>query len=156
MMQVRAARNLLEKDPQSARDHLEQAEELIRTSQQELSRMITEMRPPALEGQGLSAALEGYSRTWSQHTRIPVDFKVASERRLPLEYEQALFRVAQEALSNIARHSRASAVQVHLVFADRRVSLQVTDNGVGFDPNSGDGGFGLVSMRERLSQLGGW
>jgi len=156
MMQVRAARNLLEKDPQSARDHLEQAEELIRTSQQELSRMITEMRPPALEGQGLSAALEGYSRTWSQHTRIPVDFKVASERRLPLENEQALFRVAQEALSNIARHSRASAVQVHLVFADRRVSLQVTDNGVGFDPNSGDGGFGLVSMRERLSQLGGW
>ncbi len=155
LMQVRAAKNLLERDPATARERLEEAEELIKTSQQELGLIITELRPTALEGQGLSEALSGYLATWSQHSRIPADFQVQNERRLPLEIEQTLFRVAQEALSNVARHSRASAATVRLTFDPERVSLCIADNGVGFDPTTDGVGFGLRSMRERVAAIQG-
>jgi two-component system, NarL family, sensor histidine kinase LiaS len=155
LMQVRAAKNLLERDPAAARERLEQAEELIKTSQQELGTLITELRPTALEGQGLAAALGDILTAWSQQARIPVDFQLQNERRLPLETEQALFRVAQEALSNVARHSRASAASLRLFFEPGQVSLYVADNGTGFDPSVSTGGFGLESMRERMAALGG-
>jgi NarL family two-component system sensor histidine kinase LiaS len=155
LMQVRAAKNLLDRDPSSARQHLEQAEELIKTSQQELGLMIAELRPTALEGQGLVSAISDYLVTWSQHTRIPADFQVENERHLPLEIEQTLFRVAQESLSNVARHSRASAAAVRLVFDVDQVTLCISDNGVGFDPSIASSGFGLQSMRERMAAIQG-
>jgi two-component system, NarL family, sensor histidine kinase LiaS len=156
LMQVRAAKNLLDSDPLTARQHLEEAESLIKTSQQELGMMIAELRPAALEGQGLTEALRGFLDTWSQHSRIPADFQVQNERRLPLEIEQALYRVAQEALSNVARHSRASAVTVRLAFDPGQVSLCVADNGIGFDSSTAAGkGFGLLSMRDRMTALHG-
>jgi two-component system, NarL family, sensor histidine kinase LiaS len=156
LMQVRAARNLLERDPQAAGKHLEDAEALLKTSQQELGLLITELRPTALEGRGLAGALEDYLATWSQHARIPADLQVQNEQRLPLEVEQTLFRVAQEALSNAARHSRASAVTVRLSFEPGEVTLSITDNGVGFDPSNGSSGFGLQSMQERMAAIHGW
>ncbi len=155
LMQVRAARNLLERDPATARQHLEQAEELIKTSQQELGSLISELRPTALEGQGLAAALGEFLTGWSQHSRIPAEIQVQNERRLPLEVEQTLFRVAQEALSNVARHSRASVVTVRLAFDPGQVSLCISDNGVGFDPSKATDGFGLLSMRDRMAALRG-
>jgi NarL family two-component system sensor histidine kinase LiaS len=155
LMQVRAAKNLLERDPSTARQHLEQAEELIKTSQQELGMMISELRPTALEGQGLAAALGDFLAGWSQHSRIPAEIQVQNERRLPLEVEQTLFRVAQEALSNVARHSRASAATVCLDFDPGQVTLCITDNGVGFDPAAATDGFGLLSMRDRMAALRG-
>ena len=156
LMQVRAAKNLLDSDPAAARERLAEAEELIKATQQELGRVITELRPTALEGQGLAGALRDYLATWSQHARIPADLQVQNEQRLPLEIEQTLFRVAQEALSNVARHSRASAVTVWLVFEPDRVILHVVDNGVGFDPAAAGGGFGLQSMRERMAAIQGY
>ncbi len=156
LMQVRAAKNLLDSDPAAARERLAEAEELIKATQQELGRVITELRPTALEGQGLTGALREYLATWSQHARIPADLQVQNEQRLPLEIEQTLFRVAQEALSNVARHSRASAVTVWLVFEPDRVILHVVDNGVGFDPAAAGGGFGLQSMRERMAAIQGY
>jgi len=155
LMQVRAAKNLLDSDPSSARRHLDEAEELIKTSQQELGLMIAELRPTALEGQGLAGALSDYLVTWSQHARIPADFQVQNERHLPLEKEQTLFRVAQESLSNVARHSRASAASIRLVFEVDQVTLCISDNGVGFDPSAVRSGFGLLSMRERMNAIHG-
>jgi NarL family two-component system sensor histidine kinase LiaS len=173
LMQVRAAKNQLERDPAAARAHLDAAEELIKTAQQELGLVISELRPAALEGQGLAGALSDYLSAWSQRSRIPADLQVRHERRLPLQVEQALFRVAQEALSNVARHSRASAVNVQLACDSERVSLCIADNGVGFDPSSvgvagvpstgsgqspsaGSGrSFGLQSMHERMDAIGG-
>jgi NarL family two-component system sensor histidine kinase LiaS len=155
LMQVRAAKNLLDSDPASARQHLIEAEELIKTSQQELGLMISELRPAALEGQGLAGALTDYLATWSQHSRIPAEIQVQNEQRLPLEIEQTLFRVAQEALSNVARHSRASAAAVRLAFDLGQVTLCITDNGVGFDPSAAGSGFGLQSMRDRMAAIQG-
>jgi NarL family two-component system sensor histidine kinase LiaS len=161
LMQVRAAKNLLDQDPAAAREHLEQAEELIKSSQQELGLLITELRPAALDsadaggGPGLAGALKRYLESWSQHSRIPAELQVQNEHRLPLEIEQTLFRVAQEALSNVARHSRASAVNIHLAFDSDRVTLSITDNGVGFEPCVSSPGFGLQSMRERMTTIHG-
>jgi two-component system, NarL family, sensor histidine kinase LiaS len=160
LMQVRAARNLLETQPEEAGKRLEEAERLIKTSQQDLGLILAELRPAALEGQGLAGALRGYLESWSQNARIPAELNVLNERALPLEAEQALYRVAQEALSNAARHSRASAVTVRLAYEPGQVILSVCDNGVGFDPlERADGktrGYGLQNMQERLSALHGW
>lgn len=156
LMQVRAARNLIASDPAEAGKRLADAEELIKLSQEELGRMIGEMRPAALEGQGLSNALRAYLETWSEHTRILSNLRVTGERRLPLATEQALYRVAQEALSNVARHSRASTAGLRLEILPAEVKLEISDNGVGFDTGAQDGrGFGLESMRARLTELGG-
>lgn len=155
LMQVRAARNLLETDPAEARNHLKEAEALIKNTQQDLGAIIGELRPAALEDQGLAAALRQTLERWSQHSRIPANLHVRGERLLPLEVEQALFRVAQEALSNVARHSRASAVSVLLEYEPTQVCLTLSDNGIGFDPETARGGYGLQSMRERVTGLGG-
>jgi signal transduction histidine kinase len=75
---------------------------------------------------------------------------------VPLEAEQALFRVAKEALANVARHSEARHVEIDLVYTRNTVTLRVADDGRGFDPSRNPGGgFGLQSMRERLVRLGG-
>lgn len=156
LMQVRAARNLIESDPSAAGQHLSDAESLIKNAQKDLSMIIAELRPAAMDGQGLATALQSYIEIWSQHTRIPATLHVQNERSLPLAVEQALYRVTQEALANISRHSHASAVSVRLDFSPDKVCLQVTDNGVGFDPQAVQGsGFGLVSMNERLQVFGG-
>ncbi|MDD5369897.1 MAG: histidine kinase [Anaerolineaceae bacterium] len=156
LMQVRAAKNTLNQDAESARQHLDEAEGLLKTSQQELGFMIAELHPAALEGQGLAAALRENLERWSEQTRIPVDYQVQNERRLPLEIEQSLYRVAQEALSNVARHSQASSLTVRLVFDAQQVCLSISDNGKGFDPAGVvHKGFGLQSMRERVMALGG-
>ena len=159
-MQVGAARSLLESDPEAAASHLAQAEALVRQAQLELSGLIAELRPAALDDRGLGPALAGYARSWSQQTGIPAEIAVRGARRLPLPVEQSLFRVAQEALANVARHSGAAAVEVRLRYGEEAVTLVVADDGVGFD-TSADGAagpmaeFGLRSMRERMEGLGG-
>jgi NarL family two-component system sensor histidine kinase LiaS len=167
LMQVRAARNLLagsrltdsgladSEQSAEALKHLEEAEGLIKTSQQELGRVIEELRPAALEGQGLAVALQDYVNRWSQRSCIPATFQAQNEQRLPLEVEQTLYRVAGEALSNIVRHSRASAAAVFLDYQPDQVSLVVSDNGIGFDPQAERSGFGLQAMQERLARLSG-
>lgn len=155
-LQIAAARALIQKDTSSAESHLGQADELVRQAQKELNILIAEMRPAALEGKGLAAALREYVGRWSEGAEIPAHFRVRGEREAPLEAEQALFRVAQEALANVARHSGANHADVDLSYADGNVTLRVADDGRGFDPSRGSGGgFGLQSMRERLVRLGG-
>jgi signal transduction histidine kinase len=156
VMQVRAARNLLASDPEEAEKHLNEAEDLLKTSQQELGQMINELRPAALEGKGLSDALRNYLDDWSKHSCIPYDLKVENEHRLALETEQILYRVVQEALSNVARHSRGSAVTLRLLYQKQQVLLTIQDNGVGFELQTArKQGFGIQSMQERMSAIGG-
>lgn len=155
-MQLSAAKNLLTSDPASAATHLDSALQLNRDTQQELKLIIDELRPAALQGKGLAQALADYAERWQGHTGIQARLTVTGERALTLDVEQALYRVAQEALSNIARHSDADTAELALDLGPSRVRLVVADNGRGFElgvvpPSS----LGLTSMRQRLTEIGG-
>ncbi len=155
-MQVGAARALLDQNPQASKENLAEAEQLVRQAQQELTTLIRELRPAALKGKGLAAALRECVSDWSRQSHIPTEVRIRGERSLPLPLEQALYRVAQEALTNITRHSAASLVEVELVWREDQISLCIADNGRGFAISSRDGkGLGLQSMRERVEALGG-
>ena len=154
-LQVAAARALIERDTGAAEAHLAQAEELVRGAQKELNVLIHEMRPAALEGKGLAAALRDYVKDWSSKAEIEAEVHVRGERETPLDTEQALFRIAQEALANVAKHSGAGHVELDLVYDAQTVRLSVADDGRGFDAGSPGEGFGLQSMRERAVRLGG-
>lgn len=156
LMQIRAARNMVEADPEAVRKSLQEAEKLLKDSQQELGLLIGELRPPALEGKGLPEALRDYAETWSVHACIPITCQIDWQLELPLEVERNLYRVAQEGLSNVARHSRASAALVRLERDKDWIRLEIHDNGIGFDPIANqDAGFGLISMRDRMAELNG-
>jgi NarL family two-component system sensor histidine kinase LiaS len=155
-MQVGAARELPHARTQEAEAHLGEAQRLTQLAQQELTILIRELRPAALEGHGLTAALRDYLSSWSQQSGIEAELRVQGERVLPLDLEQALYRVAQEALSNIVRHSGASLVDVHLAWYRHHLIFTVTDNGHGFKPGSNvHRGLGLDTMKEQAEALGG-
>jgi NarL family two-component system sensor histidine kinase LiaS len=159
VMQVGAARELAARDSSAAQAHLGEAERLGRQAQEELAALIRQLRPAALEGKGLVKALQETLEDWSRQSGIAAGLRLQGERPLPLAVEQALYRVAQEALSNVARHSQASAVDVHLGWAADAINLSISDNGQGFNPALANGkphsGVGLHSMRERVEALGG-
>jgi signal transduction histidine kinase len=138
---------------------LADAEELAGRAQQELTSLIRALRPVALATKGLSVAIRELCAEWSHRTGIPVSIQMPDELPLSLSAEQELFRVVQEALHNVARHSGATAVEALGAVERNRLILSVTDNGRGFDPQQiaqdGKRGIGLSTMRERLERLHG-
>ena len=155
-MQVGAALALFDGNPASARASLMETERLVRQTQQELSTLIEELRPAALEDKGLAAALREYVGDWSRQNNIGAEVRVRGEQPLPFLLEHTLFRVTQEALANVTRHSGASAVEIGLACEGDQVTLTVSDNGRGFNPAATQGkGLGLRSMRERVEAIGG-
>ncbi len=158
-MQIGATKVLLKRDVNAAEARLNEAERLVHHAQQELTSLIRELRPVALEGKGLVAALRELATEWTQQTNIVANLRVEGAEGtqvLPLTVEEALFRVAQEALSNVARHSNATLVQLTLTTTDDTATLSVADNGRGFDASrQGYRGVGLLSMQERMKALGG-
>ncbi|MFC6227636.1 histidine kinase [Paenibacillus allorhizosphaerae] len=152
---VNTGKSLIGQDGEAARSHLAEAEHLISHMQRELSALISELRPVAMQGKSLTRALEDYVHTWQEQTGISADLKVVGEHPISPMIEEALFRITQEALSNTARHSGASAVRLHLECAET-MALSIRDNGCGFDAENEDRqGIGLSSMRERVQALGG-
>jgi signal transduction histidine kinase len=143
-------------DVVEAQQRLSEAERVLHQVQEELKTLIRELRPVALESKRLRPALQELVEQWRRQTTIPASLQVDGEDALPLLAEEALFRVVQEALSNVARHSHATAVQVQLVSEPDRVTLSIDDNGQGFDTATTERkGVGLLSMRERMQALGG-
>jgi len=155
-MQVGAARALMVRNPQAAAEHLNQAESLARQAQSELNSLIRELRPVNMQGQGLVPAVQDYVHNWSHQTGIAAEIRVEGERPLPLNTELALFRILQEALANVSKHSQATQVDIHLLWQQSDFTLTILDNGRGFEPlAAAEKGFGLNSMRERAQSLGG-
>ena len=155
-MQIGATKVLLRRDVDAAEARLNEAQKLIGQAQQELTTLIRELRPAALEGKKLGDALRALATQWAAQSGIVANVRVEGADALPLVIEEALYRVAQEALSNVARHSKASLAQILLVITTEAVTLTVTDNGQGFDAaHQGYAGVGLLSMRERMKALGG-
>ena len=155
-MNLGAAETLWERDPEAARQKVAQALAISRTAQQELTGLIHELRPVTLEGKELIAALREHVTWWSRQTGITAGVAVQGEGALPLDLEQAFFRVAQEALANVAKHSEASRVEMTLSYSGDDVILEIRDDGQGFVLPAAQGqGMGLRSMRERVEALGG-
>lgn len=155
-MQLSAAKNLLPSDPAAAAEHLDAALQLNRETQQELKLIIDELRPAALQGRGLAQALQDYAARWQEHTGIKVKISITGEHSMPPDVEQALYRVLQEALSNVARHAEAETAELSLDLAPERVVLSIADDGRGFDPETvSPHALGLRGMKQRIADLGG-
>ncbi len=127
----------------------------------DVDNLVWEMRPTALDDLGLETALSSYTQNWSRHIGVPVQLHVSDtdQDRLPLEIETTLYRIAQEALNNVAKHARASSVAVVLERRADHVSLILEDDGIGFDAEQAFDpevkGLGLIGMRERAALVGG-
>jgi signal transduction histidine kinase len=143
-------------DEAELRGAVREVRDLVRSTLQDVRQLAVELRPKALDDFGLVAALERLTETFAEQTGIAIDFQPALQDRLPAEIETALYRIVQESLTNIVKHARASSVSVVLTRKDGAVMAIVEDDGVGFEPGRlGEGGLGLVGMRERVSLLGG-
>ncbi|HEX7318043.1 MAG TPA: PAS domain S-box protein [Pyrinomonadaceae bacterium] len=147
----------------SALDTLRQLEAMTDELSREVHTLAWGLRPPALDDLGLEAALCNYVEEWAERARVPVDFHSAGfgGGRLPLTHETAVYRIAQEALTNVAKHSGADRVSFILERRGDHVLAVIEDNGGGFDveaalpPASKGRRLGLLGMRERAALLGG-
>jgi NarL family two-component system sensor histidine kinase LiaS len=139
----------------SATMHLNEAENLVSDVIQELTFLVQEIYPIALQEKGLSTVLREYIFEWENRNDIPVQFNDRNGHRLPLDVEQALYRVSQESLANVARHSHATRVDLSLIYNGDSIQLSISDNGCGFDMHSKSHGMGLRSIHERISSVHG-
>jgi signal transduction histidine kinase len=145
--------------PEEAARLLAEAQEVLAGEVQALRRIMATLRPPVLEERGLVSALSDYVEVVREQAGITCTLAARLPARLPEDQEIVLYRVAQEALTNVARHARASRARVELVETADAVVLEVHDDGVGFDPAAelvgGLDHFGLAGMRERVELAGG-
>lgn len=149
---------------QEARDRIAETRRLAHRTLRAIRNLSIDLRPSALDDLGLLPALRWYIKEYQQKFPIKVDFQaIGLKKRLPAEMETALYRIVQEALTNIARHAHADSVQIMVQEEEDAVSATITDNGRGFDssqsqriPGPGqEHGWGLVGMHERAHLLGG-
>jgi signal transduction histidine kinase len=131
--------------------------ELVVSTLQDVRRLAVELRPTALDDFGLVPALERLAETFAEQANVEVHVQaVLGDARLPSEIETALYRIVQEALTNVIKHANAKTVSVTLTRQADRVAVVIEDDGRGFDPGAQPGeGLGLVGMRERIALLDG-
>lgn len=150
----------LVRDPNGRRS-LQELEGLAEQTVENLRRLIRALRPIYLEDLGLVTALDMLARETAQNNHLVVDFlRAGEERRLPREEELSLYRIAQEALSNVVKHSKATHVDLKIRFEISEIIMEVSDNGNGFMvPKSPtefapNGHFGLMGLHERADLIG--
>jgi signal transduction histidine kinase len=151
-----AADELFEQAPDRVRGLLRDVLGLADAGLAELRALIFELRPESLEKEGLVGALEKQSAAVQARHELHVRLDIGGEPDLPLVAKEALYRVAQEALHNAAKHARAQTLNIRLELTDDEVRLEVGDDGRGFDATGTfPGHLGLESMRERTAAVGG-
>ncbi|MCL4551950.1 MAG: PAS domain S-box protein [Candidatus Marsarchaeota archaeon] len=154
-----AARRLAKvRDLDHVEDYLDRLGETAQEALKELRMLVYELRPWALEREGLVGALQQRLDAVEKRSSIEARLLVEGTIELPAAVEEGLYRIAQEALNNALKHAGATAVTVRIHADAQRVELEVTDNGRGFNTNGdmGDrGGVGLINMRERAERIGG-
>ena len=141
------------------RAQVETLQELALQLDEEVAFRVRELRPNVGESLGLRAALTNYVRSWSKHVGIRAELHTGrlTAERLTSEIETVVYRLAQEALNNVAKHARADHVDVLLERNAEHLSLIIEDDGIGFDPSSAEAngqGLGLIGMRERAALIG--
>jgi signal transduction histidine kinase len=153
--QLGTALTLFDRDPETAKSHIIEADHLVDSVRVELTDLIHELRPPTMNGQDFSVSLNDYAIEWAHQSGIELNVDVQGEDGLSLEAKQTLFRILQEALANVARHSRAQRVNVSLSYRADVVHLTITDDGCGFETSAQHDGMGLNSMQERADSQNG-
>ncbi|HEU5200985.1 MAG TPA: sensor histidine kinase, partial [Ktedonobacterales bacterium] len=153
-MHLAAARTCFKEQPEESYQQLVEAEQLAGHAQHELTSLIEALRPAAFADSTFFVALEEQGRAWSRRTGISIEVRVEGQSALPTSIEDALFRVTQETLSNIARHSGATEALIRLAWEEGTLVLTILDNGHGFATTDTQG-IGLQSMRERIAAVGG-
>ncbi|HET6623513.1 MAG TPA: GAF domain-containing sensor histidine kinase [Gaiellaceae bacterium] len=144
-------------DSDEGREGVASLRDLVVSTLQDVRRLAVELRPSALDDFGLAPALERLVDTYGRQAAVPVHLEIRlGENRLPPEIETTLYRMVQEALTNVAKHADATWVSILLTRTASAVRLVVEDDGAGFDPlGTRDGGLGLSGMRERVALLDG-
>mgnify|MGYP002623680671 CR=1 FL=1 len=151
-----ASRLLAEGEVDSVRGHLAQLRETAQQALKELRLLVYELRPSLLKQEGLVGALRQRLNTVEERAKIRARLVCDGPLELDKPVEVGLYHIAQEALNNALKHASAGSVTVRLCAAPGEVTLEVSDDGVGFDPGAlAGGGMGLLSMRERAEKLGG-
>lgn len=139
------------------RERLDDSQNLLEETTAVIRNMMAELRPSVLDDYGLLAALRWYAELFGRRTGLPVTVQGAEDAlRLPIAKETALFRIAQEALTNVAKHAHAAQVTIALDKNATGANLTIMDNGCGFDPAAPQSAaWGLIAMRERALAIGG-
>ncbi len=157
---ARGLKSLLEHAPEIDQHALDVLIEQTKVIQSEMRTLINELRPIDLEADDLESALRQHIQSLRRSTDTAIKLTIrGNPRQLPPPVQQNLNRIAQEALSNIARHACAKHAEITMEITDHMVTLSISDDGIGFDPRaaalSRSGSLGLISMRERAEMLGG-
>jgi signal transduction histidine kinase len=153
---AKTARTLLERDPKEVADPLDYVLSLSEAGMAEMRALIFELRPESLESEGLVAALEKQAAALRARHGIEVEAVLCEEPEASLEAKEAVYRIAQEALHNTVKHAHANKVEINMECDPGRITLELSDDGIGFDMQDDfPGHLGLRSMRERASRLGG-
>ena len=158
-LQMDLCRKLAPKEPERVREELEGLQALLQESLQDLRRLIWALRPLELEELGPIEAIRRLTSDLKAHTGLEVEVEVrGEERRFSPDVEGALYRIAQEALHNVAKHAQARRARVTFDVQPDRVAVEVEDDGRGFDVEGAlksPQGLGLQHLRERVEELGG-
>ena len=153
---ARTARTLLEREPEKAAEPLDYVLSLADAGLAEMRALIFELRPESLQTEGLVAALGKLVNALGARHQLEVTLEACDEPDISIEIKESLYRIAQEAMNNIAKHARASHVDVRLINADGQLLLSISDDGAGFDTSAEfPGHLGMHTMRERAEKVGG-
>jgi two-component system, NarL family, sensor kinase len=155
-LNIECAMHRLESRPEQARERLESALAMARENLEEARRSVLDLRATPLAGRPLAEALAALARAFTSETGITVRVQADPKLQLPLRMEAELFRIAQEALTNVRKHARARGVEVGLQRRGHYVTLSIRDDGRGFArQDRSDDRHGIIGMRERAKLLGG-
>lgn len=161
VMKAEICEKLVDIDKEKAKKELHAFRETVRSGLGDIRKIIYDLRPMSLDDLGLVSSIQKLVSDFANDSGIEVDFKTnISEEEIAPVIEIALFRIIQEALSNIRKHAKAKAVNIRIEYTGSNINLLISDNGVGFDtvaPRKAEveSGYGLISMRERSELLSG-
>jgi PAS domain S-box-containing protein len=146
---------LWDRDQEEARRSLEDLRKLTRGAMAEMRALLAELRPSTLTDAELGDLLRLLGNAFTGRTNIPARVTILGEGILPAEVQVAIYRICQEALNNVAKHSAASLVEIDLKHEENAIELSIHDNGQGFDPErTASGHYGLSMMQERAEGVG--
>ncbi|HQD28350.1 sensor histidine kinase [Acetivibrio saccincola] len=163
VMKAEICERLVETDPVKAKDEIRGLKSVVRNSLQDIRRIIYDLRPMSLDDLGLIPTLQRHIAAYQEESNTVVMFNTKGVcKDLKPVISLTIFRIVQEAINNIKKHSDAKNVEIDLEFSEKELMLNISDDGKGFDISLIDmknhninGGFGLLSMRERVELLGG-